>query len=329
MGKKQRIIIVVVGVLLIVAAWAGSRFYNQKDNGAMELSGNIEVTEPNVGFKMPGRVVELLADEGQKINKGDRLAILDRAEAETFVVQNRAVVSEAAARLEAFRQGSRPQEIEQAKAAVSALEAELTRVKKDYERAERLYAYGAISAAQFDAAKSARNSLSEQHKNALAKMSLVKEGPRKEDIRAAEQRLAQAKAVLNLAEQRLLDTVITAPVSGVILKRNCELGEIVGAGIPVFTIGEIEKPWVKVYVKEDKIGWIKLGQKATVTVDSFPDKKYEGIVTFISSEAEFTPKNVQTKEERIKLVFAVKVGVRNVNDELKPGMPADVRIALR
>jgi HlyD family secretion protein len=108
-----------------------------------------------------------------------------------------------------------------------------------------------------------------------------------------------------------------------------EEGETVAAGTPVFTIGDLESPWTKVYVKEDKLGLVKLGQKAEVTVDTFPGKKYEGMITFISSEAEFTPKNVQTREERVKLVFGIKVSVKNEKGELKPGMPADVRILLK
>jgi HlyD family secretion protein len=114
----------------------------------------------------------------------------------------------------------------------------------------------------------------------------------------------------------------------VILEKNAEIGEIITQGTPVYTIGDLTNPWIKVYIKEDKLGLVKLGQKAQVSIDSFPDKVYEGTVTHIASEAEFTPKNVQTKEERVKLVFGVKVSVKNMSNELKPGMPADVKILL-
>ena len=124
-------------------------------------------------------------------------------------------------------------------------------------------------------------------------------------------------------------TALYAPINGVVLKKNIELGETVAQGTPIYTIGDLANPWIKVYVKEDKLGLVKLGQKAEVRVDTYPDKAYEGWVSFISSEAEFTPKNVQTQEERVKLVFGVKVRVRNVNNELKPSMPADVRIAVK
>ena len=150
-----------------------------------------------------------------------------------------------------------------------------------------------------------------------------------EDIKMAEHRVEQARATLSTSEERYKDTVIFASITGVILRKNIELGETVGQGIPVYTIGDLENPWIKVYVKEDKLGLVKLGQKAKITVDSYKGKAYEGIVTYISSEAEFTPKTVQTQEERVKLVFGIKVRVKNMNDELKPGMPADVRILLK
>jgi HlyD family secretion protein len=138
----------------------------------------------------------------------------------------------------------------------------------------------------------------------------------------------QARAALHLAEERLADTTIYAPIAGVILTKNLEAGEIVSAGTPVYTIGDLAHPWVTVYVKEDKLGLVKLQQTARVAVDSYPDKTYSGTVTSIASEAEFSPKNVQTKEERVNLVFAVEVSVENPNGELKPGMPADVTILL-
>jgi membrane fusion protein YbhG len=141
--------------------------------------------------------------------------------------------------------------------------------------------------------------------------------------------LDQARAALRTAEVRLSDLTADAPVSGMVLSRNVEVGETVGAGVAVYTLGDLDNPWVKVYVNETKLGLVNLGQKAHVFVDTFPGKAYEGQVTYIASEAEFTPKNVQTQEERVKLVFGVKVSVNNMNDELKPGMPSDIKIIMR
>jgi HlyD family secretion protein len=144
------------------------------------------------------------------------------------------------------------------------------------------------------------------------------------DVAASQLRMYQAAQ--RTAEVRLRDAVILSPLNGTVLRKIIDEGETVGAGATIFLLGDLENPWVRVYVKEDRLGQVKLGQKAEVTVDSYPKKQYEGVVTSISSEAEFTPKNVQTREERIKLVFGVKGSVKNQNSELKPGMPADVKI---
>lgn len=277
MIPKKKILIPVAALVIVIIAVLVVRSRNSGTADALVLSGNVEVTEVNVGFKIPGRVVRLLTDEGRPVKKGERAALLDSAEYESLAAQNRAFVQNAGATLE--------------------------KTKKDHERAEELYKNGAISSQQMDAAKTAY------------------------DVAAAQ--LLQARAALAASEDRLRDTAVSAPISGVVLRKNIEAGETIAAGTPVFTIGDLENPWVKVYVKEDKLGVVKLGQKAEIRTDSYPGKIYEGTVTYISSEAEFTPKNVQTQEERVKLVFAVKVSVKNVSNELKPGMPADVKILLK
>jgi len=327
--KKKRLIIVGIIIVIIIAVLLINHFRNKKDDGALSLSGNVEVTETNVGFKLSGRVMELTVDEGQHVNAGQLIARLDNAELASVVMQNKASLQEAMTRLAELRAGSRVQEIERARASVNAQAADLDKAKKDYERADILYKNGAISASQFEGAQNAYNTREAQLKSAQETLSLVKEGPRKEDIQAAEHRVQQVKAMVNTSEERLKDTVLFSPISGVILRKNVELGETLSSGTPAFTIGDLENPWVKVYVKENRLGQIKLGQKADVMVDSFKDKTYDGTVTFISSEAEFTPKNVQTEEERVKLVFGVKIKVKNENGELKPGMPADVKISLK
>ncbi len=327
--KKKKLLIIAVIILAGFSAFLINRLTNKHEEGVLAVSGNVEVTEVNLGFKIPGRVIELFTDEGQRVKKNDKLALLDSAEIENQVAQSRAYLNETLTRLEELKAGSRPQELEQAKANVSYAEAELTKAKKDLERYEALHKDELISAQQMDNARKTYDVAVSQHKKAIEALSLVREGPRKEDIKAAANRVEQAKAALKVSEERLKDTELYAPVSGVVLRKNIELGETVNVGSPVFTIGDLENPWIKVYVREDKLGLVKLGQKAEVKVDSYPNKTYEGSVTFISSEAEFTPKNVQTQEERVKLVFGVKVSVKNINDELKPGMPADVKILLK
>jgi HlyD family secretion protein len=327
--KKKLIPVAVAVLLLVVLLFVVNRLRHREEGDNLKLSGNVEVTEMNLGFKTAGRIEQRLVDEGQRVNKNNKLAVLDSREIESQVAQAEAQLRESATRLAELVAGSRPQEVEQATAQAAQAEAELQKAKIDYERAKRLYGEEAISTDRMEAAKKAYDVAVSQHRRSIEGLRLVREGPRKEEIRAAEMRVQQLKAALQAAQVRLEDTVLYAPVDGVILKKYSEPGETVAAGMPVLKLGDIANPWIKVYVKEDRIGQVKLGQRAEVTTDSYPRKTYEGSVIYISSEAEFTPKNVQTQEERVKLVFGVKVKVTNVNDELKPGMPADVRITLR
>jgi len=274
---KRTVISASIGIIAIAAVVLYQQVRTNRNDGALVLSGTIEVTEVDIGFKTPGRIARLLAEEGHRVKKGDRLAVLDSAELRSIVEQNRANIRSA--------------------------EAEFEKARKDYDRYRTLAQDGAITSQQLDASRKAHD----------ASLSL----------------LDQARAALRTAEVRLDDLTVDAPVSGVVLSRNAEPGETVAAGVTVYTLGNLANPWVKVYVNETKLGLVRLGQKAQVSVDTFPGKVYEGEVTYIASEAEFTPKNVQTQEERVKLVFGMKVGVQNINDELKPGMPADVKINMR
>lgn len=274
---KKRLAIAAVIAALAVAAVVFCRYGNSGDQNGMVVSGNVEVTEVNVGFKAAGRVAALFTDEGKAVKEGEKIASLDNAELESLVKQGRAAVRNA--------------------------EAQFAKAKNDYERFGKLFHDNVISPQQMDGARSA--------------------------YEVATSQIELSRAALRTADVRLQDSVLFSPLSGVVLRKNVEEGETVSAGTPVFTIGDLESPWIKVYVKEDKLGLVKLGQKAEVSVDTFPGKKYEGTITFISSEAEFTPKNVQTREERVKLVFGIKVSVKNEKGELKPGMPADVKILLK
>ena len=326
---KIKLLIAIVIIVICAFAIETKRLNNRPDDSAIVLSGNIEVTEVDAGFKIGGRIAKLKAEEGEKVEKDKILATLDKVEFENIVSQNVAYLNEKQILLEELKAGSRREDLEQAKANVSYADAELSKTKKDYERIESLYNNGILSAQQFDSAKKSYEAAVSMHKKSLESFNLVKAGPRMEEIKAAENRVQYAEASLKVAKEKLNDTTIYSPVSGVILKKNAESGEIISPAIPVYTIGVLEKPWIKVYVKEDKLGLIKLGQRAEIKTDSFPNKIYEGTVTYISSEAEFTPKNIQTQEERVKLVFGVKISVENRNDELKPGMPADVRLLLK
>ena len=161
---------------------------------------------------------------------------------------------------------------------------------------------------------------------AKAQYDLVKAGPRKEDIQQGRTRLEQARAALCAAEVQLSYAIVYSPLSGVVLSKNIEPGEYVAPGTAVVTIGDMVNVWLRGYVEEPDWGRVKVGQRAWITTDTWPDKRYEGRVSFVAQEAEFTPKNVQTQKERVKLVIRIKIDIINPNMELKPGMPADAVI---
>jgi HlyD family secretion protein len=323
---RAAILIIILAIIIVILVNHSAK---EKEASGILLSGNVEITEVTLGFTIPGRIVQMSAEEGQKIIKGERLSSLDSTEIESIIEQNRAFLNEAIARTDELRAGARTQEVEQAKANLNSAEAELVKAQKDFTRAEILHKNGAFSDQQMDAARKGYDIALAQHLKAVEALSLVKEGTRRETITAAENRAKQAAAAIRTSEEKLKNTILFSPITGVVLRKNAEAGEAVAAGMPVYIIGDIENVWIKVYIKETQLGLVKLGQKAEVTVDSFPDRKYEGIVTNISSEAEFTPKTIQTREERVKLVFGVKVSLKNTNQELKSGMPADVRILLK
>jgi hypothetical protein len=210
---KKRLLIAGFVVLIVLSVFLFKKFQNKQEDGKLSLSGNVEVTEVNAGFKYPGRIAELPVEEGQQVKKGDRLAALESADIEAQVTQSRAYLDEAKTKLEELRAGSRPQEIEQAKANVRYAEAELSKARKDFERAEHLFKNGAMSAQNMDAARKAYDSAASQHHKALEALSLTKEGPRKEQISAAEQRVKQAESGLEIIEERLKDTVLNAALS--------------------------------------------------------------------------------------------------------------------
>lgn len=324
---------ILILIIILLIAGAGFIFFKntkhaESDNEIL-LSGNVEVTEINPGFKMAGRITGLFTDEGMMVDAGQKIAALDDAQVKDIVDQNQAKLREAVASLENLNAGSREQEIARASALAKSANADFVKAKKDYERAAFLFKNGAISAQDNDAAKRSYDGAAAQYKAAVENANLVQAGFRKDDIKAASFRVEGAQAALAEAKEKLNDTILYAPCKAVVLNKNLEAGDIVAAGVPVFTLGDLNRPWVKVYIKETKFKLIKLGQKAQVTADGFPDKIYPGYVSYIASQAEFTPKNIQTKEERVKLVFEVKVMVENKDGDLKPGMPADVKIILK
>lgn len=321
--------VIVPVVILVAAAFAVALYFafrSSPDANALQLSGNIELTAVELSFKTPGWVKERPVDEGQAVDAGQVVARLDDVEIQREVARQEALVAAAKASLAELERGSRPEEIRQGEAALASAQADLDKQKAEYARQKELFSREVISPREFDAAKSAFEMAEAREKQARESLALLREGPRVERVEAGRAALAQAEAALAIARRQLENTVLLCPSDGIVLAKNTEAGEYVSPGTPVITVGNLDKVWLRAYVEETELGRVKVGQKARVATDTFPGKTYEGTVAFIASDAEFTPKSVQTKKERVKLVYRVKIDVPNPAHELKPGMPADATI---
>ena len=289
--------------------------------GDLVLSGNIQL-----GFKVPGRVIARLVSEGDRVKAGELVARLDDADQQQQLALRRAELAGAAAALAELEAGSRPQEIAAAAATLRSAEAERDRARLDFARQRELRSKDAIADREFEASQAQLKVAEARAAEAAERLTLVTEGPRAEDLAQGRARVDQARAAAALAEIQLENTRLTSPLTGVVLSDNIEPGEFVAAGTSIVTVADTARVWVRAYVDQTDLGRVHLGQKVGVRTDAFAGKTYEGTVGFIASEAEFTPKTVQTPKERVKLVFRVKVDIANPNDELKPGLPADAII---
>ncbi len=388
MRKKIIPVVVVIAVVAGLLIW---RPWQKQNSNRIVLSGNIEMNEVDIAFKVPGRLVDRAVDEGDTVQKGAVLARLDRASLEQQRAQAEAAIAVAEAqlaqaqtavgfqresvsadiaqrqadlgaqraRLEELRNGSRPEEVREAQAAVQSAQAEVERAQRDFARAEQLHKADDISTQQFDQARQRMISAQSALQQTRQRQELVQQGPRKEvveqqssnverataavrlsranqlEVKRREQEvaarradLARLKAQLAQIDVQLGDTVAASPVGGVVLVKSADPGEILAAGTTVLTVGDIDRPWLRGYINERDLGRVKLGMPVKVTSDSFPGKVFDGKLTFISSQAEFTPKQIQTHEERVKLVYRVKVDVDNRSHELKSNMPVDAEIVL-
>lgn len=324
---KARIRIALVLAMVAVGAWLVLRGRGDPADAGVVASGTVEATDADLGFQMAGRVLQVSVGEGDAVTRGEELARLDTRELDAALEGARAQLDAAEARLIELERGARPQEVQTADAAVRSAATRAEEARRERERAATLFAGGAISRQALDRAESALQVATAALEQAEEQLALVQEGPRSETIQAQRAAVAQARANVTRAEAVLGNAVITAPFDGVVTIQHREVGEAVTPGAPVLTLLDPSDRWVRIYVREDQMGLVQLGLSARIVADTYPDRVYEGDVVFIGSEAEFTPRNVQTAEERIKLVYPVKVRVTGDPDfELKPGVPADVTL---
>lgn len=323
MNKKH---VVLIGLLIGVGLFLGISLYLKKPSippGTVFVSGNIEAIEVDLSFRIAGQINNLPIMEGDRVKKDQVVATLDTDSLEALRGSAESEIATARAVLDELEAGTREEEIKSARAVAKAAESRLANARDEYERHLGLFKGGAISASVHDSKEMAFKVATEEYNNAVQRLTELERGPREEQIRAARFRLERAKWELKRIELDIKHSLLQSPINGVVLVKANELGEVILPGATVATVAEIDEVWLKGYVGEKDLGKIKLGQKARITIDTYPDRFYEGVLTFISTRAEFTPKNVQTREERIKQVYRVKITIPNPNQDLKIGMPAE------
>jgi HlyD family secretion protein len=386
---KKIILIVIVIAVVGAAGMLAYRSMHPEVTDRILVSGNIELQQVDIAFKTAGRLLERTANEGDVVQKGMVIARLDReqllqqrntasaaletaqaqlAESQSALKWQRetmqadlqlknADLSAAQSQLLQLKNGARPQEIQEANAAVAAAQTQYDQAKKDWDRAQMLYKNEDISTSQYDQVHSRFDSAEANLNQVKQHAGLIQAGPRSETIESASAQVERARAGLRMGEansietqrreqdlgarrgdieraksqialidSQLADTIAVSPINGVVLVKAADPGEILAPGTSVVTVGDIEHPWLRAYIREQDLGRVKLGAKAKVATDSYPGKTYDGHVSFVSSEAEFTPKQIQTSEERVKLVYRIKIEIDNQRHELKSNMPADAEI---
>lgn len=329
---KKKVLLLVLAALVAAGVFGYRHWQQQRSvNGGdtLTLFGNVDIRKVDLGFRVGGRIEQILFEEGNKIRRGDRVAVLDRAPYENDVALARATLDRAAAELTRLKNGMRPQEIKQARARVAEYQATLLTLKEEHRRNSDLVTQNVVSRQAFDNSLARRDAAQARLENAREALALAEEGFRQEDIAAGQAQFAEAEARLENAQIRLADTVILAPSDGILLTRVVEPGTILAAGQTVATLSLNDPVWVRAYVPEPDLGKIWPGMPAEILTDSRPDRPYRGHVGFISPEAEFTPKNVETPRLRTDLVFRLRVIAENPDEGLRQGMPVTVRLDTR
>jgi len=330
MKRKSLIVILIAAVALAAGlAW----WLTRRENGLRELLlyGNVDLRQVQLSFNNSERIAAVLVHEGDHVRQGQVLARLDTRRLEPQVGQAQAQVAAQRQVVQRLRNGSRPEEIAQARANVESARADAVNARQQYERirsAAELSVGKAVRQQDVDSAKAALQVAEAKLAVNQKALDLAVIGPRKEDIAEAEAGLQANEAQLELLRQQLADAQLVAPMDAVVRNRILEPGEMASPQKPVFSLAITDPKWVRAYVAEPDLGKIRPGMAAAVVVDSFPDRRFEGWVGFISPVAEFTPKAVQTEELRTSLVYEVRVFVKDPKDDLRLGMPATVDLSL-
>jgi len=292
------------------------------------LYGNVDLRQVDLPFNGTERITEVLVQEGDRVHAGQVVARLDTRRLAPQVAQTEAQAASQRQVVARLRHGNRPEEVAQALAAVASAQADAANARQRYDRLASLAESHIVSQQDVDNAKAALDVADAKLMSGEKALALEVAGPRAEDIAQAEDQLRGYEAQLALLRQELADAVLTAPSDGVVRARLLEPGEMASPTKPVISLAITNPKWIRAYVPEPDLGRVRSGMDASVAVDAFPHRVFSGWVGFISSVAEFTPKEVQTEALRPSLVYEVRVFVRDSADALRLGMPATVALSL-
>ncbi|MEG6616646.1 efflux RND transporter periplasmic adaptor subunit [Peptococcaceae bacterium 1198_IL3148] len=312
-----------VVVMVLVTCYWGYHHYSNGQTKALTASGTIEATTVQLAAKVAGTIENISVEPGDLVKKGQVAAKISRNDLVAQRERDALAVLKAEAQLADLTSGSRQQEVTAAEANVNIAETNYQKALADYQRAEQLFNADALAQAEFEKIQSHLNLTKNQLTAANAKLSLMRAGNRENIIKAAQMEVERNRAILKAAESQLADTKIISPINGTVLTKNFEVGEFAPLGASIVTVADLDNMWIKVYLPTDDLPQIKLGQRVHFTVSGSPEQ-YNGTIMEIASKGEFTPKTIQTKEERTNIVYGVKIKVNNQQGVLKPGMPADV-----
>lgn len=323
----RQTILVFAGILIsVLIALTVLKNFSDRQEHAPVLSGVLESREIRVGSKMGGRIAQLLVNEGATMNQGEIIATFDPYDLPAKQKQVVALIGEEEANLQKLEHGPRPQEINQARSELADATAVYQNAKDTYERYRSLYQSGFVSSQDYENKKTAFKQASAQRELMKNKLKLLEIGTRIEEIDAAKSGVKAAQANLQQIATQLDELVVRAPAKSVVEVVDVRPGDIIPPNTPIATLLEPEQLYIKVYLPETRLGLARLGKQVEIQVDSFPDKKFHGVIDQIASQGEFTPRNIQTREERTHQVFAVKIKPDNSEGLLHAGMTADVKI---
>jgi HlyD family secretion protein len=309
-----------VVVLALTLGGCGGR----SGSSSIVASGHVEATDVRISTKVAGRLERFAIEEGDAVKQGQELGAIDTTDLDLALRQAKADRRQAAAELDLRVAGPRKEDIAEARAQVRALESDLDGARRDLERMQGLLDRGAGTTKGRDDAQVRRDTTAERLEAARQALARLTAGSRPEEIEAARAKVAAADARIAQLEQPIEDATVASPVAGVVTEKIAERGELLQVGSGLCVVTDLADAWLTIYVAEPDLGRIRIGQDADVRTDGGESRR--GKVTFIASQAEFTPKNVQTRDERVKLVYRVKVGLDNGDGLFKPGMPAEARL---